>query len=404
MRRVFLVAVALVGTACGEAAVPASPTDASPDAGCGGAISNAAPPRVVDIAAGDSGSCAVYSDGIVWCWGDNTWGQLGTSNPVGDPTPGTVEGIPCVQQVTLGAEHTCALQSSGAVWCWGRNIFGQLGDGTRSNANRPVHVEALEPAVAIDARGFMTCALLADGRARCWGTNDDGELGDGTKEDRDTPTPLLGVSDAIAVAAGRKHGCALRPGGEISCWGSNTQGQLGDPSLAKDVPVPTPIDTVQNAQALSLDFRASCALHVDATVSCWGENSWGKLGDGTLENRPTPALVQGLTSVAQVDMGIAHACARLHDGTLSCWGFNGLGCDILGNGIGAEMQLSPVPALPEIGDAIDLALGFAHTCALRANGAVVCWGMNDGAVLGPPGEPIGCDGAVTMVLRPVDGM
>jgi hypothetical protein len=151
-----------------------------------------------------------------------------------------VSGLGEVTAISAGEYHVCALQAPGGVFCWGNNSEGQLGDGTHTERHIPVPVSGLSDAVAISAGGFHTCALRASGQVVCWGENSAGELGDGTRLRRDIPVPVVGLSDAIAISAGTSHTCALRASGEMVCWGWNKFGQLGDGTQRERL-VPTPV-------------------------------------------------------------------------------------------------------------------------------------------------------------------
>ncbi|MDP7003380.1 MAG: hypothetical protein QF911_07450, partial [Candidatus Thalassarchaeaceae archaeon] len=179
------------------------------------------------------------------------------------------------------------------------------------------------------------CAILDDGSVACWGYNGFGQLGDGTNTDRDTPTPTssLGAGrTAVAISAGGSHTCALLDNGSVACWGSNSGGQLGDGTVPGGSPADssTPTQTSslgagRTAVAISAGDAHTCALLDDGSVSCWGRNSWGQLGDGTTGDRDTPTPTSSLganrTAVA-ISAGASHTCAILDDGSVSCWGSN----------------------------------------------------------------------------------
>ena len=134
-----------------------------------------------------------------------------------------------VTALTAGVMFTCAVRS-GQSWCWGRNAAGQLGDGTRDERAVSVAVVGLSAACGITAGG-STCALA--GVAYCWGANTFGRLGDGTDTSRTLPVAVIGLPPGVAaLSAGAEHACALTQGGALFCWGANSQGQLGDGTLA----------------------------------------------------------------------------------------------------------------------------------------------------------------------------
>ena len=260
----------------------------------------------IDITAGTQHTCAILDNGSVSCWGPNNFGQLGD----GTNTPDLVRNTP-TQTSSLGTDrtavaisagryHTCALLDDGSVSCWGRNNFGQLGDGTDTLRNTPTQTSSLgtdRTAVAISAGFRHTCAILDDGSVSCWGSNNGGRLGDGTTTDHSTPTQTstLGTDrTAIAITVGGDHTCAILDDGSVSCWGNNSGGQLGD-GTTTDRLTPTQTSSLgegRTAVAITAGYWYTCAILDDGSVSCWGWNTYGQLGDGTTNDRFTPTAIE----------------------------------------------------------------------------------------------------------------
>ena len=187
---------------------------------------------------------------------------------------------------------------------------------------------------------------------------------------------------AQSVAVGGAHACALAQDGRVACWGENTDGQVGNGTL--DLAWTTPQATLPagSASALRAGETHTCAARPNGTVACWGSNAFGKLGFGYgvagREVVTTPTAVPGLSGVAGVALGLTHTCALRTNGTVACWGDNVYGQ--LGDG---STTLRPVPTdVPGLAGATALAVGDYHTCALVAGGAVTCWGLNDNGQLG----------------------
>jgi alpha-tubulin suppressor-like RCC1 family protein len=340
----------------------------------------------VRISAGTRHTCQVKEDGAVRCWGANDQGQLGNGSTTGGrtPVPVLVSGVVNAVAVVAGDAQTCALLAGGTVRCWGDNRFGQLGDGSTVDRLTPVAVSGVVNAVAIAAGAFHTCALLADGTARCWGNNGSGELGDGTTTDKLTPVPVSGLATAVAISAGFYHTCALLANGAVRCWGNNDFGELGIRSFGGKQLTPVVVTGLSNAVALAADAVHTCALLADGTARCWGSNNTnGALGDGTTVDRSSPVTVSGLTNAVAIAAGVSHTCALLADGSAKCWGHNNEGQ--IGDGSIGVSRLTPVPVAPPFNvltNAVAITAGSAHTCALLADGSAKCWGNNESGQLG----------------------
>lgn len=124
-------------------------------------------------------SCAVTEEGEVRCWGQNDRLQLGSEDPLaGRSEPTTVAGLHEVRSVGTGFHHSCALTEAGEVYCWGDNTQGQLGHPGNGSAS-PVKVEPLSDVVELAVSGYHTCVRKEDNQVLCWGQNDAGQLGRG---------------------------------------------------------------------------------------------------------------------------------------------------------------------------------------------------------------------------------
>jgi alpha-tubulin suppressor-like RCC1 family protein len=269
--------------------------------------------KVASVAMGGDFICAALQDGTVDCWGNNGSGQLGDNGTANSSTPVKVSGITGAVGVTAGNGHACALLSSGGISCWGFNSEGELGNGSTSlDSQVPVAVTGLFAAATIVQAGNdgdHTCALepTVEGEGRepntaivCWGTDSFGQLGDGTTNDSPSPVSTqpelydtMGVTSGFGLALGEDHSCAMLPlPAEVECWGYNEDGELGN-GTATNNPLagPQPVAGLTTAVAISAGILHTCALLANGTMTCWGSNAHGQLGNPTPTNALSPVAV-----------------------------------------------------------------------------------------------------------------
>jgi alpha-tubulin suppressor-like RCC1 family protein len=243
-----------------------------------------------DLALGYNHTCAVLDD--VVCWGDNDHGQVGDGTTVDRTSPfwPLYFGL----SVAAGGNHTCATGVEDpetldfAVYCWGDNSSGQLGDGTYESRSTPTPVPGL-PLAPLAGGGAHTCALLVDRTVTCWGDNSSGQLGDGTTTTRATPAPVVGLAGVASLDLGEAHSCAVLLDGTARCWGANEDGQLGDGTTTSRL-TPVPVVGVSGASEISAGRTHTCAT-LEGSIHCWGANTAGQLGDGTTARRLLPFFV-----------------------------------------------------------------------------------------------------------------
>jgi RNA polymerase sigma factor (sigma-70 family) len=352
-------------------------------------------PGVHSIAAGNGHTLALRTDGTLWAWGWNRYGQLGigtfdTNAPYGTNTPQRVGSETNWQAVAAGW-HTVALRTDGTLWAWGANGSGQLGIGTFTTyapygTNTPQQVGTNANWQAVAAGTHHTVALRTDGTIWAWGANHNGHLGNGTYTDTNTPQMITTVSNWLAVAAGLAHTVALHADGTLWAWGNNGRGELGIGSFATNAPwgVNTPQQVGTNAdwQAVAAGYGHTLALRTDGTLWAWGFNDRGQLGIGTFStNDPyainTPQQVGSDTNWLAISAS-DHTVALRADGTLWAWGYNDEG--ELGNGTYTS-TITP----QQVGNDTNwqtVATRGNHTVALRVDGTLWAWGWNGSGQLG----------------------
>ena len=231
--------------------------------------------------------------------------------------------------LAAGSEHTCAILDDGNMSCWGANSFGQLGTGSTTASPSPVGVSFVNPGgvttlypVSVSSSQYHTCAVLNDGSVQCWGDNAYGQLGDGTNTSQSSPTGVdLGENNsAVMIGVGKTHTCAVLQDASVSCWGYNIHGQIGDgTNTQRNAPSSVDLGQDRSAVAISLGESHTCALLDDQSLKCWGHNNEGQLGDGTNTNANSPVTVSlGGDIPVAVTTGEQHTCAVLTDEKVSC--------------------------------------------------------------------------------------
>ena len=376
---------------------------------------------------GGNHTCGVALSGTAYCWGWNNNGQLGDGSQTNRGAPVAVSGGRTFTALVAGWGHTCGLATGGTAYCWGSNANGRLGDGTiGTDRNTPVKVDVssipvvtptsppsptpiatISPTASPTASPTPpqagttaltrlalghghTCGLASGGSAYCWGFNGSGQLGDGTNSDRLTPVAVAGGLAFTSLVAAGQHTCGLVSGGTAYCWGYNQQGQLGDGTSGTDRTTPVAVSGGRSFTALVAGGYHTCGLVSGGTAYCWGNNSYGQLGDGTggnySANRTAPVVVGGGRTFMSLVAGGYHTCGLVSGGTAYCWGSNEKGQ--VGDGTsGSPSQFwsadrtSPVAVTG--GRAYTaLVAGGTHTCGLATSGTAYCWGYNSNGQLG----------------------
>ncbi|TVM03962.1 MAG: RCC1 repeat-containing protein [Candidatus Brocadia sp. WS118] len=329
-------------------------------------------------------SLALKPDDTVWAWGRNDYGQLGNGTTGNSNVPVLVGGgtsqtnnFHDVLSIAGGWLYSMALKSDGTVWTWGRNDFGQLGDGTTNNSTVPVQVNKLTGVTAISAGGFHCLALKSDGSVWSWGRNDFGQLGNGTTINSTVPVQVNKLTGITAISAGGFHCLALKSDGSVWSWGRNDFGQLGNGTTINST-VPVQVNKLTGITAISASGFHCLALKSNNTVWSWGRNDFGQLGNGTTVNSTLPVQVKNLGSVIAIERGRSHSLAIKSNGTVWTWGRNDFGQ--LGNGTTNNSSI-PVQA-KNLSSIAGIAGGGFHCLALTSEDTAWAWGRNDLGQLG----------------------
>ncbi|MGI6166243.1 MAG: RCC1 domain-containing protein [Limnochordia bacterium] len=364
--------------------------------------------KAVGIAAGDSHSVVLRTDGTVWTWGWNSSGQLGNGSFEESLDPVQVEGLRDMVAITACENYTAALAHDGTVWVWGRNEYGQLGDENLANSPIPVQIPGLGDIILIAGGPKHIAAVDATGSVWTWGSNDCGQLGYQSDSKNYVPIRVNGLEDIVTVALGANHTIALDSGGTVWAWGDNSLGQLGNAlATMDDYSIPVPVADLTNIVSIAAGAEHSVALQSDGTVWTWGSNRCGQLGQGDMEQDYSyqPVPVVGL-SAAVIGTGEGHTIIVVAESAATSWAWGrnesgqlGDGTEYLSRhpiGLGTPVQVKgPTNIIAVVG-------GSTHSLALRVDGTVWSWGTNNyRKVLGPRCKEAvgGVDGNLPMPVK-----
>jgi alpha-tubulin suppressor-like RCC1 family protein len=267
------------------------------------------------------------------------------------------------------------------AYAWGDNGGGRLGDNTITSRLSPVSVVGgFTDCVQISA-GNHTVAIRANGTAWAWGTNGNGQLGDNTITGRSSPVSVVGgFTDWVQISAGQLHTAAIRANGTAWGWGNNGYGRLGDGTTTYRSSPVSVVGGFTNWVQISAGRDHTVGLRANGTAWAWGNNTQGKLGDNTTSSKRSPvSVVGGFTDWVQISAGWAHNVGLRANGTAWAWGNNSNGR--LGDNT-LTSRRSPVSVVGGFTDWVQIVGGFDRTAAIRANGTAWCWGYNISGQLG----------------------
>jgi alpha-tubulin suppressor-like RCC1 family protein len=345
------------------------------------------------LALGYHHTCSILDNGTAICWGHDGYEQLGDggnsdrhvrpSEPVSSSDGSTYRSIFSTHQ------RTCALTFSGSLFCWGQNDWGESGDGTSntySSPTVPVMIPSNRSVVTVGMGEQHTCAILDDDSLMCWGRDQDGEIGNGIEEDVAQYTPISivipTIRNAISVDGGHTNTCVLFDDGGIMCWGKDHVGQNGDGGSSSTTHSPgsnVALPEGRSAIDLSVGAYHSCAVLDDFSITCWGWNAYGQIGDNTTTDAISPVLVQlpAGAKATDVDAGDHHTCAVLENGSVNCWGWNKYK-----QVSGSDWTILTPQHVDGTNSFVHVVVAARHSCALAENGTISCWGENGNGQLG----------------------
>lgn len=365
--------------------------------------------RWVALSASEAHACALASGGAAYCWGRGGAGQLGVPDPNDMCTPGTIA-FPCntipvavsgglrFTSITTGNEFSCGLTGAGRAYCWGANSYGQLGNNATTGSAAPVPVAGGLVFVSIDAGYRHACGRTIGNSVYCWGSNAFGQLGttstppcvppNNSSQCSTVPVPVSGGLTFSALSVGFWTSCGLTVAGSAACWGRNIYGTFGNGTTQSSI-TPTPVSNGIVFSSITAGAAHTCALAIGGATYCWGGNIAGQLGDGTFTTRLTPTAVStsgerfSALIAGEGNTILSHSCAVTSAGGTFCWGSNAHGqlgvsglpeCNAISLTFGCSA--TPVRVEGDLPAAAALALGNAFTCALTTTRAIYCWGLN----------------------------
>ena len=332
------------------------------------------------IGSGFIHTCALTTDGDVYCWGNNEVGQLGQGN-VGEPSllPIKVPGLDKVTQLSVGATHNCAL-SQGKAYCWGQNGNGKLGSGSDAQSNSPTLVKDLDSIAQISANRLSTCAVTTSKSVYCWGDNFAGMLGTGDVKGSLVPVNVKGLAGIKSVSAAFNHACALSDTSALYCWGDNTNGQLGIQDVTSSY-TPMLVPNLPKIKKVILGAGHTCVITELDKAMCWGYGEKGQVGHSENSGNLAPNLVADLGPVKDIQPARFHTCALSDKNEVFCWGAGDQGQ--IGNGKTSDLN-RPTRVINLSNTRIlgTLSSASAHSCVIDQSGTYSCWGSGDAGQLG----------------------
>ncbi len=356
--------------------------------------------RIVLLSAGTDYTCLTLPLGRGYCWGRDELGQLAAAAPGTCFDTASTTAIPCatspirmsgnihVTALTTGASVACALNNTSAAFCWGDNTFGELGIGAAGGGGAsPAQVIGELTFMGIGAGNMHACGVVSGGRVFCWGDDAFGQLGDTGIVNSTSPVPAesagVVMSSFTFVTTGAAHTCALKAGGAAYCWGANVVGELGIGSVDNNVHT-TPVQVAGGLSFVSLTAGTAhtCGLTAAGVAYCWGDNSAGELGIGSAGNpQPSPVAVAGGLTFTELSAGNVFTCG-VSGGAAYCWGSNSDGQIGEGAGISGGVVMSPSKVAGGLTFSY-VTVGRRHACGIVGGGAeAVCWGSNLFGMLG----------------------
>jgi alpha-tubulin suppressor-like RCC1 family protein len=395
-----------------------------------GTVSQDSAPRVVTIdgetswaavSGGARHTCGIGTDGRLFCWGDNSSFALGSSDTKTTENEIAISGATGLltdwTTIKAGQGNTCASSASTGLWCWGLNDDGQLGNGSVGSAGALASLPQPTGVLDVTSVGMTrtsTCAVTGSNALYCWGFAGNGDLGDAAAMNVATPAQSATPDWTSVDSSADQYLCGLRDNGSdgsgsgsgMYCWGFGFSGGFGDGNTYNATNMFQRVDGsgitafavgfnndvtyafAPNDQTDLIDADVTCAL-IGSALSCWGDNTFGELGDGTPTSASTPTPVIGLpppSSNTLLAVAGISACAAV-DGSVYCWGDNESGELVADSSVHLAGGLFGSAQRSGLDNVTAISAGLGHTCAAHDGGGLRCWGGNAALQLGGASSP-----------------
>ena len=349
------------------------------------------------VSVGSAHSCAIRTDGQLYCWGSNASGQLGTGTARGkcgrassecEGGPRAVASARRFSSVSAGQRHTCAITTEQGLYCWGENLQFQTATEGEPFVRIPIAVAPSLQFLDVGAGATHSCAVRTNGVVYCWGDGTLGALGRGDTVSSVLPAPIASDQRFVRVRSGRLRSCAIALDGALWCWGLEWESTNGNVDFFHERLRPHRITNLPPVRDVSVSSSSMCAVGVEGTAYCWEANGFAQLGLGNTIGTGTPTAVLTVERFRDVSSGIIQSCGTASDGRALCWGnnsFGQLGVPRPGEHCGSaalECSTRPTAVFGEQRFRAVATGAGNHSCGVTVRSAVLCWGLGSTGQLG----------------------
>jgi len=313
------------------------------------------------------------TNGTVWTYGQNTYGQLGigTLDTQDSPREVTFEENTKIVEIAVGENHSVALDENGNVWTWGRNNYYQLGVDNVSYSPNPIKITGLPKVTKISAGNNSVMVVTEDNKLYAWGQNAYGELANGTYSNKTLPTVVEGVHDVLDIEGGKNHYLLLKTNGDVYSVGSNLYSQLGiDLKERSRVSTFEKVDMPLKIGTISASWTSSMAVTLDGQIYIWGQNIYGNLGTNDKINVTTPIKLENVNNIVEANVGKLHSVLRDYNGNIYLAGTNNYG-QLGDSTLNSNYTFTKNTKIENV---LRIASGNTYTAVVLEDGTLWAWG------------------------------